>query len=84
VADDIAAFRSAACEALQGLRATSTALSLAALEAEQAMLEQRIERFGVRAIPLEIWRVSASSVRRHSVLEADRFRELVETYRVKG
>jgi malonate decarboxylase beta subunit len=85
VADDIAVFRSAACEALQGLRATSTALSLEALEAEQAMLEQRIEDFGDARDPLEIWRrLGIERAQDIPVLEAERFRELVETFRVKG
>lgn len=85
VADDIGAFRSAAYEALQALRQSSTALSLQALEAEQAMLEQRIERFGGAHDPQEIWqRLGIGRVQDIPVLEADRFSDLVEPHRVKG
>ncbi len=56
VADSIAAFRAAAIEALAGARGQSSALSLEGLEAEQAMLASRIERFGGARDPIDIWR----------------------------
>ena len=61
VADDIAAFRQAAIEELNALNSLdakshrSAALSLTALEAEQHMLEQRLERTAQLRDPLDIW-----------------------------
>ncbi|MFZ6773387.1 biotin-independent malonate decarboxylase subunit beta [Undibacterium sp. SXout7W] len=64
VADDIAAFRQATIAALSALSVLnisdaqshrSAALSLAALEAEQHMLEQRLERTAHLREPLDIW-----------------------------
>jgi len=55
VADDIAAFRAAAREALAALAGHSAELTLEALEAEQRMLEERITRFGALPDPVDIW-----------------------------
>jgi malonate decarboxylase beta subunit len=55
VADDVAAFRQAALEAITASRAQPVALTLEALEQEQEMLTRRIERFGAMRDPLEIW-----------------------------
>lgn len=58
VADDIAAFRAAAAQAmamLTGAQQQTVQLSLSALEAEQHMLAQRIERYGQLRDPVEIW-----------------------------
>lgn len=55
VADDIAAFRAAAAQAIAALAGQSAALSLTALEAEQQMLQQRIVQFGQLRDPVEIW-----------------------------
>jgi len=55
VADDIAAFRAAAAQAIATLAGQSAALSLSALEAEQQMLEQRLQQFGQLRDPVEIW-----------------------------
>ncbi len=55
VADDIAAFRAAAREALAALSGTQVELTLEALEAEQQMLDERIARFGALADPVDIW-----------------------------
>lgn len=58
VADDIAAFRAAAAQAmatLTGAQQQAVQLSLSALEAEQAMLAQRIERYGQLRDPVDIW-----------------------------
>ncbi|MYM39319.1 biotin-independent malonate decarboxylase subunit beta [Duganella qianjiadongensis] len=55
VADDIAAFRAAAAQAIAALAGQNAALSLSALEAEQQMLEQRIVQFGQLRDPVEIW-----------------------------
>lgn len=85
VADDTAAFRAAASATLQTYPGQSTALSLQALEAEQAMLQQRLERFGDAADPLEIWqRLGIDQSQDLAMLEAAAFTELAETHRVKG
>ena len=55
VADSVAEFRQAAIDAMSACRRRSTALNLADLEQEQAMLGERIERFGAMLDPLEIW-----------------------------
>ncbi len=55
VADDIAAFRAAAREAVAQYSNQSAELSLEALEAEQRMLDERIARFGALPDPVDIW-----------------------------
>ncbi|GJJ00116.1 biotin-independent malonate decarboxylase subunit beta [Duganella rhizosphaerae] len=55
VADDIAAFRAAARDAVAALTGTQVELTLEALEAEQQMLVDRIARFGALADPVDIW-----------------------------
>ncbi|RFP18913.1 MULTISPECIES: biotin-independent malonate decarboxylase subunit beta [unclassified Duganella] len=55
VADDIAAFRAAARDALAALAGTQVELTLEALEAEQQMLDERIARFGALTDPVDIW-----------------------------
>ena len=85
VADDTAAFRDAARQTLAAFKNNPTALSLQALEAEQAMLEQRIARFGDAADPLEIWqRLGIDKPQDIAMLEAAAFTTLAEPYRVKG
>ncbi|HEX7986469.1 MAG TPA: biotin-independent malonate decarboxylase subunit beta [Duganella sp.] len=55
VADDIAAFRAAAREAVAQYTSEPAELSLEALEAEQRMLGERIARFGALPDPADIW-----------------------------
>ena len=55
VADDIAAFRAAARDAVAALTGTQVELTLEALEAEQRMLDDRIARFGALTDPIDIW-----------------------------
>ena len=55
VADSVIAFRQAAIDLVAAFRAQPTALTLQDLEQEQALLGQRIERFGVMTEPLDIW-----------------------------
>jgi malonate decarboxylase beta subunit len=55
VKDDVAAFRQAAVDAIDTLAAPSVPLTLEALEREQAMLAERIERFGALSDPLDVW-----------------------------
>ncbi|WP_050478044.1 biotin-independent malonate decarboxylase subunit beta [Herbaspirillum rhizosphaerae] len=85
VADDTEAFRAAASQTLQAFKNHPTALTLQALEAEQAMLEQRIARFGDAADPQEIWeRLGVAQPQQIPMLEAGPFVALVEAHRVKG
>jgi malonate decarboxylase beta subunit len=55
VADDVAAFRAAAQEAVAALAGGATGLTLEALEAEQQMLEARLQNFGALPDPVDIW-----------------------------
>ena len=55
VADDVAAFRAAAQEAVAAYASQPAELSLEALEAEHHMLDQRIARFGALPDPVDIW-----------------------------
>lgn len=57
VEDDIAAFRQACGVAMQKFSVSNnTPLNLTQLEQEQAMLAQRLQKFGACAEPMEIWR----------------------------
>ena len=85
VADDVAAFRSIVEQLLPQLAQTDSALTLAALEAEQALLEQRIGRFGEASDPLQIWTglgLSEAQAASVPMLEADDFVVLADAYRV--
>lgn len=87
VADEMSAFRTAAVQAVQASQGVASALSLEALEAEQAMLAQRLERFGTASDPLQIWTgLGLSQAQAHSLpmLEADAFVALAAAYRMKG
>ena len=55
VADSVDAFRQAAIDLVGAFRSQPTALSLQDLEREQALLGQRIDRFGAMSEPLDIW-----------------------------
>ncbi|MHA4866374.1 biotin-independent malonate decarboxylase subunit beta [Duganella sp. PWIR1] len=55
VADNIAAFRTAAQEAVAELAGAATGLTLEALEAEQQMLATRLDNFGKLDDPVDIW-----------------------------
>lgn len=55
VEDSIPAFRQAALDAIAEVRSGTVELTLAGLEAEQALLAQRIERFGSLHDPSDIW-----------------------------
>jgi malonate decarboxylase beta subunit len=85
VADSVAAFRTAAIATLAACAGSSSALDLAALEAEQAMLGERIERFGAAADPLEIWTaLGAPEPARLPLLDAADFVAAVADHRVGG
>lgn len=55
VPDDVAAFRTAAQEAVASLAGGETGLSLAALEAEQKLLADRLQNYGALHDPIDIW-----------------------------
>jgi malonate decarboxylase beta subunit len=83
VADRVADFRAAAIAALARLAAQETALSLAALEAEQDMLAQRLDRFGALGEPMEIWAaLGIAEPRILPLLEAGPFVELAAGCRI--
>jgi malonate decarboxylase beta subunit len=83
VADNVADFRAAAIAALARLTTRDSALSLAALEAEQDMLAQRLERFGALAEPMEIWAaLGIAEPRSLPLLEAGPFVEQTAPYRI--
>jgi len=87
VADDVDAFRAAAEQAVAKLEGGNVALTLADLEAEQALLEQRITRFGEASDPLQIWTtlgLSPAQAQSLPMLEAHDFVALADDYRVKG
>jgi malonate decarboxylase beta subunit len=55
VADTIDAFRAEAIAALAARAAMPAGLTLEALEQDQALLAQRLERFGALSEPMQIW-----------------------------
>lgn len=85
VGDSVAEFRQAAIDAIVACRAQPTALSLHGLEQEQAMLVERIERFGAMTDPLEVW--AALGVEQPSaipMLEAAQFVAAAGPHRMGG
>lgn len=56
VADDTAAFRAAAIDAIAAAYDDGVELTLDDLQAEQGMLERRIRDFGDATEPMEVWR----------------------------
>ena len=85
VADSVAEFRQAAIDAVAAWRARPTALTLHELEQEQALLGERIERFGAMSEPLEVW--AALGVERPSdipMLDAAQFVAAAGPHRMGG
>ena len=85
VADSVEAFRQAAIDAVAASRAQPAALSLHELEQEQALLGERIERFGAMTEPLDIW--TALGVEHASaipMLEAAEFIAAARRHRLGG
>ncbi|MBJ7312635.1 biotin-independent malonate decarboxylase subunit beta [Rugamonas sp. CCM 8940] len=74
VADDAAAFRQAAIDAIAGCAAAPVELTLAAMEAEQRLLSERLERFGDMSDPLDIWAaLGMAEPNKLPMLEAEAF-----------
>ncbi|QOL48869.1 biotin-independent malonate decarboxylase subunit beta [Massilia litorea] len=83
VADKVADFRAAAIATLDRLQVQETALSLAALEAEQDMLARRLDRFGTLEEPMQIWAaLGIAEPRSLPLLEAGPFVEQVAAHRI--
>jgi malonate decarboxylase beta subunit len=83
VADDIAAFRDAASAALAQYASEPAELSLEALEAEQRMLVERIERFGALPDPVDIWTaMQIPDAANLPMLEVDSFIAVAATHRM--
>lgn len=81
VHDDTEAFRRAAIAALQ--QAGPSALTLAALQAEQEMLRRRIATFGQAEDPLDIWaELGVPDPDAVPMLEADAFTAMAERHRI--
>ena len=81
VPDDIAAFRAAAKEAL----ALSSSFDLGALEAEHALLEKRLARFGDCSDTLEIWnRMGLPDVAQLPLLDNEAFLAVAATIQPGG
>ncbi|MBC7416243.1 MAG: biotin-independent malonate decarboxylase subunit beta [Herminiimonas sp.] len=85
VADSVAAFRQAAIDAVAVCRAQPIALSLHALEQEQALLQERIERFGAMTEPLDIWSaLGVEHAKAIPMLEAAEFMAAAAPHRLGG
>ncbi len=85
VADNVGAFRQTAFELAQQCYADAAAipLTLAALEAEQNLLQQRINSFGQAADPLEIWsQLGITDAASLPMMEADAFNEVAAYVRM--
>ena len=83
VAESIEAFRAAAITAIDACQTLPVALSLAALEAEQALLRERVARFGDCADPLAIWALlGVENPEQLPMLEADAFLAATAAHRL--
>ena len=83
VADSIDAFRAAAVIAVDDSLTRPVELTLAALEAEQSLLQQRIERFGGQSEPADIWAaLGIAQPQQLPMLEADAFLDAAAAHRL--
>lgn len=83
VNDDVDAFRTAAIAALD--TSGPTALSLAALEAEQEVLRRRIAAFGHAEDPMEIWAdLGVAKPEAVPMLEAEAFVAMAAAHRISS
>jgi malonate decarboxylase beta subunit len=83
VADAIDAFRTAAIAAIDICLAQPTGLTLAALEAEQVLLRERLTRFGDCPDPSAIWAaLGIADTATLPLLEADAFLAAVDGHRL--
>lgn len=83
VADDIDAFRQAALDAILACTRHDVELTLGALEAEQRLLQQRIDQYGDLSEPMDIWaRLGVPDPAGVPLLEADAFMRMAAAHRV--
>ena len=83
VADSIDAFRAAALAAIDACSLQPIPLTLAAMEAEQAMLQARINRFGEQSEPAAIWAaLGIPEPQQLPLLEADAFLATAAAHRL--
>ena len=83
VPDDVAAFRQAAIYALHAITTQPVALKLEALEREQAMLTERIERYGTLPDPLHIWKAQGMpQPERVAMMEIEPFKAAAQAVRM--
>jgi malonate decarboxylase beta subunit len=82
VPDDIAAFRQAALQAIEAARGGHAGLTLADLEAEQGMLERRLQDFGQQYDSMDVWKqLGIPDPAVVPMLDADAFVKLAAGYR---
>jgi malonate decarboxylase beta subunit len=85
VPDDITAFRQAALQAMEAARRDHAGLTLSDLEAEQQMLERRLQDFGSHADPMQVWKeLGIPNPALVPMLDADAFMTLAGGYRAGG
>jgi malonate decarboxylase beta subunit len=83
--DDINAFRQAALQAMEASRKDHVGLTLSDLEAEQQMLERRLQDFGNHADPMQIWKeLGIPNPATVPMLDADAFVRLADGHRTGG
>lgn len=82
VPDDIGAFRDAATGMVRACREQAVELTLAALEAEQQMLAQRLQQYGDCADSLQVWEtMGIADAARVPMLDTDAFVKLTQQHR---
>jgi malonate decarboxylase beta subunit len=85
VADDVAAFRQAALQAIAAARSGHAGLTLPDLEAEQRMLQRRLQQFGGQTEPLLVWKeLGIPDPAVVPVLDTEDFVKLAAAYRTGG
>lgn len=85
VPDDISIFRQAALQAMEASRKNHVGLTLTDLEAEQAMLESRLQDLGNFADPMQIWKeLGIPNPAVVPMLDADAFVTLADRSRAGG
>jgi len=83
VADDIGTFRQAAFDAIQTCYDHEIKLTLAALETEQRMLQQRIDRYGTLSEPMDIWdQLGVPDPANVPILETEAFIHMASQHRL--
>ncbi|UHL65621.1 biotin-independent malonate decarboxylase subunit beta [Paralcaligenes sp. KSB-10] len=83
IADDTAAFRQAAYDAMQACIETGAELTLTALESEQRLLENRLHEFSTHTEPMDIWhQLGIPNPEIVPMLEAQAFSEYAAQYRL--